>query len=45
MSALRRYLAARRLAKMVEAKRNSPETKEFIRRRKAALRHEPKVWA
>lgn len=36
---LRRYLAKRRLAKMVERDRQSFETRDFAKRRAAMLKH------
>jgi hypothetical protein len=39
---IRQRLAARRLARLVEAARRDPRTQEFVRRRNAALRHTPK---
>jgi len=40
---LRQYLAIRRLNKLVRKQRNSYETRRFRERRKAALKHEPRV--
>lgn len=38
MSFLRRWIAARRLQRMVDASRNSFETEQYRRRRAAALK-------
>lgn len=41
----RRYLAARRLARMVERQRNSFACQDYRRRRAAALKHTRKATA
>lgn len=39
MTFIRRYLAARKLQKLVEQSRRSPATQEYARRRAAMLGH------
>jgi hypothetical protein len=45
MNRLRRYLAARRLQRMVDEQRNSYETRRYRERRAAALKGRRKVVA
>jgi hypothetical protein len=42
---LRQWLAVRRLNRLIAKRRNSFAVQQYRRRREAALRHEPKVWA
>jgi hypothetical protein len=42
---LRQWLAVRRLNRLVAKQRNSFEVVDYRRRREAALKHQPKVWA
>lgn len=41
----RQQLAIERLEQITAERRNSPEVREYEKRRKAALKHTPKVWA
>lgn len=42
---LRQWLACRRLNRLVAKRARSFEVEQYRRRRKAALKHEPRSWA
>jgi hypothetical protein len=42
---IRQWFAVRRLNRLVAKQRSSFECQQYRRRREAALKHQPKVWA